>query len=136
MYVAINSLATNSHFHITNMNSLAQRRIKTLQNAGVMLSLCLVLFYLGICSGGPILRSRNHIKNDCRVFHLDQQHFNHGCCVSQGWKSLHFSFIKKQHSSYADGQTGGGEKKSTHLCSASFITVMICSLKKMVFFVM
>lgn len=44
MYVAINSLATNSHFHITNMKSLAQIQIKTLQNAGAMLWLCLVLF--------------------------------------------------------------------------------------------
>lgn len=65
-------------------------------------------------AGAQFQKQKNHIKNDCRVFHLDQQHFNHGCCVSQGRKSLHFSFIKKQHSSNADGQTGGEEQTLAH----------------------
>lgn len=60
-------------------------------------------------------KQKNHIKNDCRVFHLDQR-FNRGCCVLQGWESFHFSFIKKQHSSNsnADGQTGGEERTLAH----------------------
>lgn len=32
-------------------------------------------------------------RNDYWVICLDQQHFNYGCSVSQGWKPLHFSFI-------------------------------------------